>query len=147
MDRRLLTTQYSTSPAGNHRKKKVKIIGNSFITLACIGSGGVGLSCCCTNMLKPMMIGRIKYGSLLDKSDNQNIQGAWRISTLSSNTQYKERKTGICTKIGKQPPSGLIFSFLYSSIMPCDSFCRSSPYFSLSACSLGATARIRAIER
>src|SRR5690606_13028236 len=46
MDRMLLTTQYSTRPAGNHRKKKVKMIGSSFITRACMGSGGVGLSCC-----------------------------------------------------------------------------------------------------
>ena len=30
----------------NQRKKKVKMIGNSFITRACMGSGGVGLSCC-----------------------------------------------------------------------------------------------------
>src|SRR5690554_8188245 len=147
MDRRLLTTQYSTSPAGNQRKKKVKIIGNSFITLACIGSGGVGLSCCCTNILKPMIIGRIKYGSLLDKSVIHSIQGAWRISTLSSSTQYKDKNTGICTKIGKQPPSGLIFSFLYSSIMPWDSFWRSSPYCSRSACILGATRRMLAMDR
>ena len=76
MDRRLLTTQYNTKPEGNQRKKKVKIIGNNFITFACIGSGGVGLSFCCTNILAPIMIGKIKNGSLLDKSVNQNIKGA-----------------------------------------------------------------------
>src|SRR3990167_4839722 len=44
IDKTLLTTQYSTRPAGNQRKKKAKMIGISFSTLACIGSGGVGLS-------------------------------------------------------------------------------------------------------
>ena len=33
--------------------------------------------------------------------------------------------TGICTRIGKQPPSGLIFSVLYSSIIAWFIFCRS----------------------
>ena len=38
------------------------------------------------------------------------------------------------------------FSFLYSSIMACDIFCRSSPCCSFSAASFGATARMRAID-
>lgn len=40
------------------------MIGIIFITLACIGSGGVGFRRCWMNMVAPMMIGRIKNGSL-----------------------------------------------------------------------------------
>jgi hypothetical protein len=36
-------------------------------------------------------------------------------------------KTGICTTIGRQPPSGLIFSVLYSSIIAWFIFTRSLP--------------------
>ncbi|MNY36984.1 hypothetical protein D3C86_1715120 [compost metagenome] len=122
------------------------MIGIIFMTFACIGSGGVGFNCCWMNMVAPMMIGRMKNGSLIDRSVIHSMNGAWRISTLSSRTQYSERKTGICTRIGKQPPSGLIFSFLYSSIMACDIFCRSSPCCSFSAASFGATARMRAMD-
>ncbi|MCY1466533.1 hypothetical protein D9M71_848660 [compost metagenome] len=63
------------------------MIGISFSTLACMGSGGVGFNCCWMNMVAPMMIGRMKNGSLIDRSVIQNIHGAWRISTLSSSTQ------------------------------------------------------------
>ncbi|MNO05365.1 hypothetical protein D3C81_2267180 [compost metagenome] len=52
------------------------MIGISFITLACIGSGGVGFNCCWMNMVAPMMIGRMKNGSLIDRSVIQNIHGA-----------------------------------------------------------------------
>src|SRR5690606_36930006 len=124
IDRMLLTTQYSTRPAGNHRKKKVKITGSIFITLACIGSGGVGLSSCWIYMLMPIRIGRMNSGSLGDRSVLQPIHGAGRISTLPIRVQYSAMNTGICTRIGGQPPGGLIFPFLYSSIMPWDSFWR-----------------------
>src|SRR5690606_1755962 len=86
MDRTLLTTQYSTRPAGNQRKKKVKMIGISFITLACMGSGGVGFRRIWMNMVAPMMIGRRKYGSLIDRSVSQLCHVTLRISTLSSST-------------------------------------------------------------
>src|SRR5471032_1783602 len=95
IDRQLFTTQYSTRPAGNHRKKKVKMIGIIFMTFACIGSGGVGFRRCWMNMVAPMMIGRIKNGSLIDRSVIHSRNGAWRISTLSRSTQYRERNTGI----------------------------------------------------
>jgi hypothetical protein len=36
----------------------------------------------------------------------------WRSSTDSSSTQYSEMKIGIWTRMGRQPPSGLTFSFL-----------------------------------
>ena len=54
--------------------------------------------------------GRMKYGSLADRSWIQPIHGALRISTLDSSTQYSAMKNGICTTIGRQPPSGLTFS-------------------------------------
>ena len=60
IDRQLLTTQYSTSPEGNHRNMKVKMIGIAIITFAWMGSGGVGLSFICTIIDTPMMIGRMK---------------------------------------------------------------------------------------
>ena len=66
------------------------------------------------------------HGSAADKSLIQPIHGAWRNSTAALNTQYSEMNTGICTSIGRQPPSGLIFSFLYSAIISVLSLARSS---------------------
>ncbi|MCY1466822.1 hypothetical protein D9M71_852810 [compost metagenome] len=63
------------------------MIGIIFITLACIGSGGVGLSICWISMVAPMTIGRMKNGSFTARSVIQPSHGAWRISTLSSSTQ------------------------------------------------------------
>jgi hypothetical protein len=54
--------------------------------------------------------GRMKYGSGVDRSWIQPIQGALRISTLDSSTQYSAMNTGIWTMIGRQPPIGLTFS-------------------------------------
>src|SRR5258705_6574610 len=56
-------------------------------------------------------------------------------------------KTGICTRIGRQPPSGLIFSVLYSSIIAWFIFVLSSPYCSRSFIRRGVTSFIFAIER
>ena len=47
---------------------KVKMIGMPIITLAWIGSGGVGLSFIWISMDAPMMIGRMKYGSFAERS-------------------------------------------------------------------------------
>src|SRR6266436_746970 len=69
------------------------------------------------------------------------MNGALRNSTLASNTQYSAINTGICTTIGKQPPSGLIFSVLYISIIACCMRCRSSPYCSLTFCIFGRSKR------
>ena len=80
------------------------------IILACIGSGGVGLSQVCSSVVTVISSGRMKYGSGADRSWIQPIHGALRISTLDSSTQYSAMKTGICTMIGRQPPSGLTFS-------------------------------------
>ena len=56
-------------------------------------------------------------------------------------------KTGIWTRIGRQPPSGLIFSVLYISIIFICSCCLSFAYCSCSAFSLGPITFIFAIER
>ena len=63
-----------------------------------------------------------RIGSGVDKSLIHNMNGACRISTLPSSTQYRAMKTGIWITIGRQPPSGLIFSVLYNSIMAWCSF-------------------------
>ena len=54
--------------------------------------------------------GSTKNGSLVERSVIQPIQGALRISTEDSSTQYNAMKTGIWIMIGKQPPRGLTFS-------------------------------------
>ncbi len=93
IDRTLLTTQYSTRPAGTRGRTTVKTIGIIFIILACIGSGGVGLRSCWTNMVAPMMIGSTKYGSLIDRSMIQPSHGAWRISTAFQQGPVQARGT------------------------------------------------------
>ncbi len=57
------------------------------MTLACIGSGGGGLSFCWKYIAAPISSGRMKNGSRTDRSMIQSMNGACRISTLSSNTQ------------------------------------------------------------
>ena len=54
------------------------------------------------------------------RSTRSTARGAAR--PTPSSTQYSARKIGICTSIGRQPPIGLIFSFLYSSIIAICSF-------------------------
>src|SRR5690606_21042787 len=76
IDRMLFTTQYSTRPDGNHRNMKVKMIGMPIMTFAWIGSGGVGLSLIWISMDAPMMTGRMKYGSLAERSWIQPSHGA-----------------------------------------------------------------------
>ncbi|MNY80287.1 hypothetical protein D3C86_2212600 [compost metagenome] len=56
-------------------------------------------------------------------------------------------KTGICTRIGRQPPSGLIFSVLYSSIMAWFIFCGSPLWRSRMAVIFGVTTFMRAMLR
>ncbi len=106
MDSVLLTHQYSTRPAGKKNIIPPKTSGMTIITLACTGSGGVGFSLICRNMVAIITAGRMKKGSRTDRSWIQRIQGAPRISTLASSTQYSAMKTGICTTMGRQPPSG-----------------------------------------
>ncbi len=87
-----------------------KTSGMIHIILACTGSGGVGDSQVCSSDDSVISTGRMKYGSRTDRSCTQPIHGALRISTLDSSTQYSAMKNGICTRIGRQPPSGLTFS-------------------------------------
>ena len=52
----------------------------------------------------------MNQGSGAAKSVTQKIQGASLSSTEARSTQYKAKKTGSCNAIGRQPPTGLIFS-------------------------------------
>ncbi len=95
IDRMLLVNQYSTKPAGKKKNITLNTSGMIHIILACIGSGGAGLSAVCSNELSVISTGKIKNGSGEDRSAIQPIQGALRISTLDSNTQYSAINTGI----------------------------------------------------
>ena len=55
---------------------------------------------------------KIVVGSGADKSCIHPKKGAWRISIVTNSTLYNAKKTGICTKIGRQPEAGLAFSRL-----------------------------------
>ena len=68
-------------------------------------------------------------------------------TTADKSTQYSAMNTGICTRIGRHPPSGVIFSVLYISIILICSCCLSLAYCSCSAFILGAMIFILAIER
>src|SRR5256885_5786626 len=63
------------------------------IILACIGSGGAGFSAVCSSEDRVISTGRMNRGSLADRSVIQPIQGALRISTLDSSTQYSAMNT------------------------------------------------------
>ena len=95
MDRMLLVIQYKTKPEGKKKNITLKAMGMIHINLACMGSGGVGLSQVCSKVDKVINTGRMKKGSGAAKSWTQPIQGALRISTVDSNTQYKAMNTGI----------------------------------------------------
>src|SRR2546422_11770054 len=110
IDRMLLVIQYSTRPAGKKKNITLKTSGMNHISLACMGSGGAGLSAVCSMVVRVMTMGRMKKGSGEDRSLIHKIQGALRISTLDSSTQYNAMNTGIWIMMGKQPPMGLTFS-------------------------------------
>ncbi|KAG1376529.1 hypothetical protein G6F59_018252 [Rhizopus arrhizus] len=88
---------------------------------------GAGVSFWVNHITATLMTGRMKYGSRAVRSWIQPSHGAWRSSTDSTSTQYRAKKIGIWMRIGRQPPIGLIFSFLYSSIIAVWNFWRSSP--------------------
>jgi len=88
----------------------------------------------------------MNQGSGVARSSTHSTQGWLRISTLASSTQYSAMNTGICTRIGRQPPSGLIFSVLYSSIIARFIFCLSLPYCSRIFIRRGVTSFMRAID-
>ena len=110
IDRMLLVSQYSTRPAGKKKNITLNTSGMIHIILACIGSGGCGFSAVCSMLLTVISSGRMNKGSGAERSWIHKIQGALRISTLDSSTQYSAMNTGIWTRMGKQPPIGLTFS-------------------------------------
>jgi hypothetical protein len=87
IDSSVLVSQYSTRPDGNHAIITVMITGMKANIFACIGSGGAGLSLNWPYIATPIRIGRMKYGSMDERSWIQPMKGACRISTLSSSTQ------------------------------------------------------------
>ena len=95
------TVQYSTNPAGIHANITVNNIGIQRI-MRCVWAAtslalfvGFG-DCkrCCRYMVAPINIGRIKYGSIADKSDIHK-KCALRIWTDTSNALYNAKKIGI----------------------------------------------------
>ena len=58
----------------------------------------------------------IVVGSGAERSLIHPKNGACLISIVTYSTLYMEKNTGIWTSNGKQPDTGLIFSFLYSNI-------------------------------
>ena len=59
MDNRLFVTQYSTSPDGKKKNMKAKLKGINHISLACVGSLGLGLSQTCNRLDAVIKIGRM----------------------------------------------------------------------------------------
>src|SRR5207244_11546466 len=88
----LFVTQYSVRPAGNENSAALKARGISHIILACTGSAGVGCSETWISDVAVIRIGRIAYGSMMDRSWIQPIQGAPRISADEVSTVYSAMK-------------------------------------------------------
>ena len=108
----LFVIQYSTSPDGKKKNMTENTSGMIHISLACMGSGGKGLSAVWMTVVMVITSGRMYQGSGEDRSVIHSVQGALRISTLDSSTQYSAMNTGIWIMMGKQPPIGLTFSSL-----------------------------------
>src|SRR5471032_212698 len=117
IDSTLFTTQYSTRPDGKKKNMTENASGMNNIIFACIGSAGAGFSLVVMYIEIAYSTGRMYQGSGAARLVIQPIHGAPRISTDACSTQYRAMKTGICTRIGRQLPSGLIFSVLYSSMV------------------------------
>src|SRR5947209_2052281 len=124
-----------TSPAEKLASMKVKMIGIQLKIMACVGSGGGGLSFICSHMVTPMISGHgprwrngpitgttvgshgispnrlnTVSGSGAERSLIQPKNGACRRSMVTNNTLYSAKKTGTWMTIGRQPATGLIFS-------------------------------------
>ncbi len=83
----LFVSQYSTRPAGKKKNITEKTSGMIHIIRACTGSGGVGLSQVWSRLVPVIRSGRMKNGSLAERSVIQPTQGAFLISTVDSSTQ------------------------------------------------------------
>ena len=96
------TVQYKTNPAGIHANIIVNIIGNHFIMRpVCAATSFASVAfvrpvCmyCCNHIVKPISIGKIKYGSIAAKSFIHK-KCAFRIFTETSNALYSAKKIGI----------------------------------------------------
>ena len=60
IDKMLLVIQYSTKPDGKKKNITLNTSGMIHIILACIGSGGAGLSAVCSKVVKVMTNGKMK---------------------------------------------------------------------------------------
>ena len=60
IDKMLLVIQYNTKPEGKKKNITLKTSGMIHISLACIGSGGAGLSAVCSMVDKVMITGKMK---------------------------------------------------------------------------------------
>src|SRR4051812_29747502 len=94
IDRMLFVSQYSTRPAGKKKNITEKASGMNHIMRAWTGSGGFAPSATWIRLVPVISSGRMKYGSLSERSWIQPIHGAPRISTVDSSTQYSEMKKG-----------------------------------------------------
>ena len=71
------TVQYSTSPAGIHANITVNNNGIHFIifwvwataSFVCAPIVDAVCKCCCSHIVAPIKIGKMKYGSIAAKSD------------------------------------------------------------------------------
>ena len=95
------TVQYSTKPAGIHANITVNNIGIQRIirwvwATASLPELLVLADCnrCWNHIVAPINIGRIKYGSIADKSDIHK-KCALRIATDTSSALYNAKKIGI----------------------------------------------------
>ena len=60
MDKMLLVIQYSTKPDGKKKNITLNTSGMIHIILACMGSGGAGLSAVCNKVDRVMTTGKMK---------------------------------------------------------------------------------------
>ena len=68
IDKTLLVIQYNTKPAGKKKNMTLNARGMIHIILACMGSGGAGLSAVCSIVVSVITKGKMKNGSGAAKS-------------------------------------------------------------------------------
>src|SRR4030095_3442551 len=68
MDRTLFVSQYRTRPAGKKKNITENASGMIHIIFACTGSGGAGFSHTWNRLVAVISSGRMKYGSLAERS-------------------------------------------------------------------------------
>ena len=133
----LFAIQYRTRPLAKVPSMNINTHGIQAKIMAWVGSVGAGFNFCCIHIDIPSKMGKtpnetiaksdegsggakgsspkrfkIEEGSGALRSVIHPTQGAWRNSSVTKITLYREKKIGICSRIGKQPEAGLTFSFL-----------------------------------